>query len=58
MNVIMSEFLHYEDIMRSEQCLKEDIMKCIRFFELTGYDYEAERNLFLKRGLTFLEKIG
>lgn len=57
MDGLMRELRAYEGIARTERSSKEDISRCIRFFEGTGYDYGAQRSLFLDRGLIFLEKV-
>lgn len=57
MDRLVSEHGKYEHIMRGENCSREDIEKCIRFFEEVGFDYGNDRNLFLQCGMKFLQSI-
>ena len=54
--LVVDELEKYKDVISSENCSKEDVENCIKFFEKTGYDYGDGRDLFLKRGLEFLDK--
>lgn len=56
MKMLINELEKYESVMKSEKCSKEDIEKCIRLFDRTGYDYGDQKDLFLKRGLDFLNE--
>lgn len=56
MDMLVHELDKYEGVIRSENCSREDVENCIKFFEKTGYDYGDQKNLFLKRGLDFLDE--
>ncbi|MDP3725879.1 MAG: hypothetical protein Q8R36_01640 [bacterium] len=57
MEKLTRELKEYESVARAEKSSKDDVLRCIEFFERTGYNYGAERSLFLNRGLTFFEEI-
>lgn len=55
---LICELREYEGIARAESSSHDEIEKCIKFFERTGYDYGIQRSLFLNRGQVFFEVIG
>lgn len=57
MDLFVRELREYEGIARTEKSSGVDVIRCIKFFERGGYDYGAQRSLFLNRGLIFFEKI-
>lgn len=56
MRYLLDELEKYKDVVGSENCSKEDVGNCIKFFETTGFSYGDERDLFLRRGLHFADK--